>query len=168
MRYFKYNTQIAFPIMRYKVPQDVQREDKILFFITLKQLVMLLVGGGISYGLYVKFSEIYILGPVELFLIWSPFILSVIIGFVKIKGIPIIKFILLLIEQFIFRSTKRFWMARGGDPFISMTLPFSYTQKGAIANVAPEAVSQDRIKALAKTLDEQTSKIDTIKHRLEE
>ena len=43
--------------MQYKVPQDVQREDTIIGPLTLKQLGILGVGGGIAYGIYISLGK---------------------------------------------------------------------------------------------------------------
>lgn len=46
--------------MQFKVPQNVQREDRIVGPLTLKQLIICGIGGSIAYGLYVGLAEIYI------------------------------------------------------------------------------------------------------------
>ena len=40
--------------MRFKVPQDVQREDTIIGPITFKQLIIMIIGGGIGYYFLTK------------------------------------------------------------------------------------------------------------------
>ena len=141
-------------IMRYKVPQDVQREDHILWILTLKQLVIILIGGGLSYLIFVNLKKEYDLNEVENILIWLPLLISVAFAFLKIKGISLTKFILLLIEQNVFRLPKRHWCQGGGEPFVSMTTTFSMSDKKKEATVGEaKEVSQEKIKNLAKLLD---------------
>ena len=138
--------------MRYKVPQDVQREDTILFFITMRQLVLLMIGGGISYFLWVNLSKRFELSTLETILIWMPAIICAAFAFVKIKHIPLFQFILLLVEQLFFRAPRRFWQNNTGV-FVSMTTGFHTTVKKKIETVNNKQVSRDKIKNLAKFMD---------------
>ena len=45
--------------MQYKIPQNVRIEDKIVGPLTLKQLIILGVGGGITYAIYVALARVY-------------------------------------------------------------------------------------------------------------
>ncbi len=90
--------------MQFKVPQNVQMEDKIVGPLTLKQLMICAVGGGISYFIYVSTSKMYVLS------VWLPAtsipaLLTLAIAFLKIKDIPFIKFSMLQLER-ILRPTK--------------------------------------------------------------
>ena len=111
--------------MRFKVPQNVQREDQILWFLTLRQVIILILGFGISYTLFNSLSKQYDLNQIEVILCWLPAAISVTISFLKIHGISLFKFVLLQIEQFIFRQPRRRWVKHAGEPFVSMTTQFS-------------------------------------------
>ena len=89
--------------MQFKVPQDVQREDIILWLITFKQFVILLLGGGISYVMFVNMNKHYRLNTFEDILVWIPAMVAIAFSFIKIKGIPLFQFILLMIENIFFR-----------------------------------------------------------------
>ena len=139
--------------MRYKVPQDVQREDQILWVLTLRQVIILIIGFGFSYMLFSSLNKQYELNQIEQILIWIPGAMAAALAFVKIKGIPLIKFILLLLEK-LFRPAHRKWVKHGGDPFVSMTTPFSMTkEKKEKEEIIKKDVSLDRIKNLADILD---------------
>ncbi|MDZ4216954.1 MAG: PrgI family protein, partial [Candidatus Gracilibacteria bacterium] len=43
--------------MQFKVPQDVQQADRIVWFLTLPQLIICVVGGAISYAIYAALSN---------------------------------------------------------------------------------------------------------------
>ncbi len=142
--------------MRYKVPQNVQREDQILWFLTIRQLVMIIVGGGFSYALFTNLNKQYELNELEQILIWIPAAITVALAFVKIKGIELTKFILLLLER-LFRPARRRWINHGGDPFVSMTTPFSMKkEKKKPETKVKEDVSDEKIHKLANILDGKT------------
>ena len=139
--------------MRYKVPQDVQRADQILWFLTLRQLIMLILGGGISYALFTNLNKQYDLSQIEQILIWIPAAIAVALAFVKIKGIELTKFILLLLER-LFRPAHRRWVNHGGDPFVSMTTAFTMKKEKKKAEIRQkEDISDEKIRNLANILD---------------
>lgn len=145
--------------MRYKVPQNVQRADQILWFLTLPQLILLIVGFGISYWLFTTLNKIFILDQISQILVWIPGGIAAAFAFVKIKRIPLFKFILLLFEQNMFRPPRRRWSQHGGTPFVSMTLPFSFeAKKKEKKDEKGKAVSQEKIKNLAAVLDSSPQK----------
>jgi hypothetical protein len=146
--------------MQYKVPQDVQREDQILWFITLRQLIILMVGFGMSYMLFVNFKQNYDLNELENILVWIPAVITLAFAFLKIHGITLFKFILLLLEQVFFRAPRRHWMAQSGEPFVSITTPFSSDKAKKKIAVNGKEFSTEKVKNLAALLDgEKTKKI---------
>ena len=139
--------------MRYKVPQDVQRADQILWFLTLRHLIILIVGGGFSYVLFTSLNKQYNLNELEQILIWIPALLAVAFAFVKIKGIELTKFILLLLER-LFRPAHRRWVNHGGDPFVSMTTTFTMKKEKKKKEIKiKKDVSAEKIRNLANILD---------------
>ena len=73
--------------MQYKIPQNVQIEDKIVGPLTLKQLIILGVGGGFTYAIYTILASKYYW---EVWLIPTavPGLLTLAFTFIKINGIP--------------------------------------------------------------------------------
>jgi len=138
--------------MRFKVPQNVQREDQILGPITLKQLIVLMITGGFSYLMYTQLNKLFYMNQLQQMLIWLPLALGAAFAFVKIRGIPLFKFCLLTLEQTIFLPSKRFWQ-NSGDGFVSMTQ--NETKKEKEKEKAPEtkAFSEQKVKNLAALLD---------------
>lgn len=137
--------------LRYKVPQDVQREDKILFFITLKQLIVLMVTGAISYMLFLYFSERYYLSQIAMGFIMLPFILGCLFCFVKIKGLNLMKFFLLNIEHLLL-PRRRYWQ-EGSQPLVSSTTDFTSKDKEEKPEMVAKNVSSEKIKNLAELID---------------
>lgn len=140
--------------LRYKVPQNVQRADTIIAFITMKQLIIILITGGISYLLFMQLSKLYVLSKVELFLICIPLFIGIAFAFLKIKGIPLFKFCLLMIEQSLFLPPRRFWQPNS-HTFVSMTQSFTYKDKKEEVVEEKAVVSREKIKNLAELLDGQ-------------
>lgn len=138
--------------MQYKVPQDVQREDQILWFITLRQLILIIVGCGFSYALYTGLSKQYVLGTFETILICIPAAISLIFAFVKIKGLSLFKIGLLLLETSLFRAPRRYWQTNG-DVFVSMTTGFSEKTDTKKEVKLKKEVSSEKIKNLAHLID---------------
>ena len=137
--------------LRYKVPQDVQREDKILFFITMKQLVILMVTGGISYMLFVSLSETYILSQVAIAFIMLPFVLGCAFCFVRIKGLGLSQFFLLNIEHLLLPA-RRYWQP-GSQSVVSSTVDFSMNDNVTVKIVENKNISAEKIKNLADLID---------------
>jgi len=145
--------------MRYKVPQNVQRADQILWFLTLRQLITIIIGGGISYVLFTSLNKQYELNQLEQIVLWIPAAIAVAFAFVKIKGIELTKFILLLVER-LFRPAHRRWVNHGGDPFVSMTRAFTMKKAKKEKEIrVKEDVSSEKIKNLAKILDGRTAPV---------
>ncbi len=101
--------------MQYKIPQNVQVEDKIVGPLTLKQLITLGIGGGITYVIYVSLAKTYYM---EVWLIPTaiPGILTLLITFVKINGIPFLKWCFLMVEYFK-NPRKRYFIMGSGDMY---------------------------------------------------
>lgn len=137
--------------LRYKVPQDVQREDKILFFITMKQLVILMITGGISYLLFVQLSKEYILSQVAIGFIMLPFIAGCAFCFVRIKGLSLTQFFLLNLEHLLL-PPRRYWQA-GSQEMVSSTIEFSSSDKNNEVAAPLKNISTEKIKNLAELID---------------
>jgi len=99
--------------MQYKIPQNIGMADKIVGPLTLKQLIVLAIGGGFTYAIYTALAKVY------LFEIWIlPVVLSslitVAVAFLKIRDIPFLKFLFLVLELFI-KPRKRFYQKGMGE-----------------------------------------------------
>lgn len=107
--------------MQFKIPQNVQREDTIIGPVTMRQLIICGIGGGIAYSIYVSLAKFYF---------WEVWIIPVGIvvaitaatAFLKIHDIPFYKFLLLFLEYMLLPK-KRMWCKGEGDIFVSMLTP---------------------------------------------
>lgn len=102
------------PIEAVKIPQNVYVEDRIVGPVTLRQLIILIVTGGLSYAIMTaarnQMGETSI--PVTI-LCWTPFMIGLVFSFVKIQGIGITRFILLMVEK-MQKPSVRTWTPRRG------------------------------------------------------
>ena len=105
--------------MQFKIPQNVEVEDKILPFMTLKQLFILFGGGGVAYIIYIvsvgRYEPQIFMIPVSLVLI-----ITVLIAYFRMENITFLKLVVLVLEQLI-NSQKRIWY-HYADPLSPLTM----------------------------------------------
>lgn len=141
--------------LQYKIPQNVQIEDKIVGPLTLKQLVILGIGGGITYAIYTGLASKYY---IETWLIPTaiPGLLTLAFTFLKIGGIPFGKWILLMVEYFI-KPKKRVFVMGGADLYM-YTLFADKTKKAQTKDTGASKAERDherlaKIGEISKALD---------------
>jgi len=122
--------------LQYKIPQNVGIEDKIVGPFTLRQLIMLSVGGGTSYVLFSILSKIYDLNALEYIVIALPGLIAVAAALIKINDLSLTKFALLLIE-FNIKPRKRVWDHRATPSFLY--IPDSTDEKAEANKVVGQA-----------------------------
>lgn len=107
--------------MQYKIPQNVGIEDKIVGPLTLRQLIILAVGFGISYVLFAIISKLYELNILEYVVIVLPGLFSAAFALVRINDIPLTKYLFLFLE-FAIKPKRRVWDHRGIVSIVSPDL----------------------------------------------
>lgn len=111
-------------MQRYKIPQNVQVEDKIFGnILTLRQLITIGLGGAISYVVYTALARTYQLNFLEMGIIGIPLYITVAFAFVRIGPISLLKFSLLFIE-YILKPEKRVW-TREGSYMLDLASPIT-------------------------------------------
>lgn len=143
--------------MQFKVPQDVLRPDKIVGFLTLRQLIIVALGGGMAYSLYIILSKQYFLE------IWLPPVLfislvTVAFAFFKFHDILFEKLILIFIE-YKFRPRARVWQKMQGDVVLSV-LSTPVQKETAEQKVEPlsERERRKKLEEIMKVVDTQPKK----------
>jgi len=98
-----------------KIPQDVHIEDKIIGPITLRQLTITLIGGGISYAIWGAMKNEYGGGvPLDrTIMAWTPCVIAAAFAFIRINNVSLARFCLLLIEK-TDKPAIRSWHPREG------------------------------------------------------
>jgi len=132
--------------MQFKVPQNIDMEDKIVGPLTLIQFLYLLGGGLIVYILFQSLGS-----NIALFVILAlPIgIVSVGLAFIKIQDQPLSHFIKAGIYYFS-NPKVRFWKKEGFAPSILINPPKSVQKEGY---VAPKKVEKSDLEKLAHVLD---------------
>lgn len=139
--------------MQYKVPQNVQRADKIIGPLTLKHMIIVGAGGGLAYVVYTILSRSYFwevwLPPVAIILI-----LTAIIAFVRVFDVSFGKFVLLFIE-FNLLPRQRKWGKASGEVTITSTVASkpSEIQKKAVKKGESSAETINKLDDLSRMLD---------------
>jgi hypothetical protein len=136
--------------MQFKVPQNVQREDTIIGPLTLRQMIIVGIGGGIAYAIYVSLAKTYFME------IWLPPVaivsaLTAAFAFLKIHNLPFHFFLMYLLEYHLLPK-KRIWIQGTGTPFIS---PFETIQVKQ-SDDAPKTA-----KKTTKSINELASVVDS-------
>jgi len=95
--------------VNFKIPQDVEIEDKIFSFLTMRQLIILVIWGGIAYLNFITMAKYWFLAPA-----WWPasFFISVItllIAFLKLNHLEFHRWVVLFIARFLVPQ-KRYWI----------------------------------------------------------
>ena len=140
-----------------KIPQNVYVEDRIIGPVSLRQIIICLLTGGLTYMLFASFRAVGALTIFTRVLASLPFILGVSFSFVKINGITLTRFCLLLIER-ADKPTVRIWSARRG---ISINI-------GAASTKSDDEVEKEtRLEASKRRDDEKRKRIEELSNLLD-
>ena len=141
-------------MLQYKIPQNVGIEDKIVGPFSLRQLIILGVGLGVSYTLFALSNKFYQLNVLEYIVICLPALIALAAALLKIRNVTFTKFILLSLE-FAIRPKRRFWDHHG----IAYVSDPDLTDKTSLRVVKNEADLADakrknvNLEELSATLD---------------
>lgn len=140
--------------MQYKIPQNVQIEDKIVGPLTLKQLGIMGIGGGISYAIYVTLGKDYQFW-FAISMAAIPALITLAFTFLKINGIPFHRWIFLIFE-YMFIPRKRIYRMGAADIY-SATI-FSHDEKKKLEEHQETKAETDsekikKISEISKVLD---------------
>ena len=137
------------PVDPVKIPQNVYREDQILGPVSLRQIIISMVSGGISYVLWTAMKKAGNTSLLGLLIAWSPFVLGIAFAFVKIHGISLTRFVLLFVEKFE-KPPVRLWGPRKGVRINLTSVPKTTKKQN---DQKTEASPTPDIQELSKTLD---------------
>lgn len=137
--------------MQFKVPQDVLRADKIVAFLTLRQLLICTLGGTLTYVLYTILARHYFI-QVWLIPVLLTALITMAFAFVRPYDIPFEKVILLFIE-YNFRPRKRFWQKMEGDVNFSVFLSLPKEQAKAPKSTETQASRRKKLQEVSLIVD---------------
>ena len=102
------------PIEPVKIPQNVYIEDRIVGPLTLKQIIISMLGIGFSYAIWASIAKVqgYVPLPITI-IVWIPGALAVIFSFVKINDLSLAHLLLLMVERMNKPQTRIYGPRRG-------------------------------------------------------
>lgn len=102
------------PIEPVKIPQNVYIEDRIVGPLTLKQIIISMLGIGFSYAIWASISKVqgYVPLPITI-IVWIPGMLAVIFSFVKINDLSLTHLFFLMVERVQKPQTRIYGPRRG-------------------------------------------------------
>lgn len=131
--------------MRYKVPQNIDMQDRILGPLTMIQFIYAVIGGGICYAIYMS----SIPKPFSYFLIVPVAMFVAAMDFLKINERPFLDFLISVLE-FSSVPKQRIWHHEQ-MPDLRVEIYKANKQTGPI--IQSKNVSREEITALAEKLD---------------
>ena len=127
---------------QYKVPQNIDMQDRIVGPLTIRQFLYLLIGGMISYG------TLKTPGSIDFILIGLPVgITALAFAFLKINDQPFSRFVWSLVA-FSVNPKKRVWHHGSGSPQINLTQAINVNKK-----IEVKKISRDTIAQIANQID---------------
>lgn len=97
-----------------KIPQNVYIADRIVGPLTLKQIIVMAVGGGFSYAVYASMVKTF--GALSIFttiIIWIPAVIAAAFALVKINDLSLMRIVFLTMER-MGKAPVRTWTPREG------------------------------------------------------
>ncbi len=152
--------------MQYKIPQNVGIEDKIVGPLTLRQLIILVVGFGISYVFFATLNKLYELNILEYIIIAIPAVVAAAVSLIKINDIRLTKFILMFLE-FSIKPKKRLWDHRGIASLVAPDLTeIKKEEKAPKDTLGQKAKKAANLSDLTQVLDSSGFEhLETIDHK---
>ncbi|MBP8017123.1 PrgI family protein, partial [Candidatus Gracilibacteria bacterium] len=107
--------------MQYKIPVQIENEDPIILGLSLRQLTIIMIGGGIAYSVF-KSMEQNFGGETAAFPAGFILLVAVVVAIFKNSEMTFLPFVLNLIRLSI-NSKQRIW-AKGVDSFSKIEIGF--------------------------------------------
>lgn len=137
-----------------KIPQNVYVEDRIVGPLTLRQLMIVAIGGGGSYAIWSSLTKAYgSLDVVTTAVAWIPAVISCAFAFIRINDLSLTRLLLLTVER-MQKPTTRMWGPRAG---ISITIrtfaPADQKKRADPVTSAMALAKQSKLNELSGVLD---------------
>jgi hypothetical protein len=151
------------PIEAVKIPQNVYIEDRIIGPLTLRQIILMAVGGGISYVIYASLVKLY--GTVDIVttvIVWLPAVIFAAFALIKINDLSLARIVLLTVER-MSKAPVRTWTPRQGISInIRLQAKLNEEENAKKHKVLQkeEPQAKQKIEALSQMLDSSFTKRD--------
>lgn len=131
----------------YKVPQDVEADDKLIGFLSLKQFIFVLLGFGFGYLTFIFFTKVHPVASV----VWIlPMTICFVLGLYQRKDQPVEVFLASAI-RFKLKPHKRKWDQEGYEERVIITAP-PKIERNYTKNLTNEQVTS-HLGALSSLMD---------------
>lgn len=134
--------------MQFKVPQNIDMQDRILGPLTMLQFVYAVVGFGTCYAIYMSIPR-----PISYFLIFPIALFVIFLDFVKINERPFLDFFISAIE-YAATPKKRFWHQSLGS---NLSIEIYHVEKNNEQKIQHKNISQSQIKSFAGKADSENN-----------
>ena len=135
------------PIEAVKIPQNVQIEDRVIGPISLRQIILMLIGGGASYMIFSMVRAAGITSLPIMIACWIPLVVMALFSFIKIHDVSLFRMCLLMIER-TQKSPKRTYGPRSGLNIVNIKVLGGEKQKDKL-----EIKPIDKLEELRQALD---------------
>lgn len=107
------------PIEPVKIPQNVQIEDRIIGPVTLRQLIITIIGCGISYAIWSSLQKAFgAVGITVTVVAWIPAVIFIAFAFIKVYDLSLFRIVFLMLERSV-KPQIRIWAPRPGISIIN-------------------------------------------------
>lgn len=137
------------PIDPVKIPQNIYVEDRIIGPITLRQIIIVLLGSGFSYAIWSSMQAAGLTTPIHTGIAWTPAVIATAFAFMKINDISLFRMCLLLAER-MEKPRIRQWSPRQG---ISINIVTSKLVTEEPTPMPHKQFEESKIQTLSKMLD---------------
>jgi len=144
------------PIEPVKIPQNVYVEERIIGPVTLRQIIITMIGGGFSYALWSSIKAAGAISLLSTILAWIPAVIAAAFAFVRINDISLFRLCILLMERFEKPSIRTWSPRRGITINISVSAPRRKKKKKEEPKAEEEA---------APGIEELTTILDTVERK---
>ncbi len=142
------------PIEAVKIPQNVYIEDRIVGPLTLRQIIIIALGGGFSYIIFTSLQKTLGSMPLPIAIMaWIPAGIAAIFAMVKVNDLSVTRILLLLLEG-TQKPSQRVWANRTGISINIRTSPKPQDQKPVVkAKALAVQSSEQQIEELSAVID---------------
>lgn len=146
------------PIEAVKIPQNVYVEDRIIGPITLKHLLIVGIGAGISYAIFASAQKAGVTNIVVLGACWTPAAIAAAFAFFKVNDLSLFNIILLSIEGFN-KPSQRYWSPYPG---ISINLITSQHAKEIVEASAKAESNANKLADITRQLEKRQEELNKL------
>lgn len=131
------------PIEPVKIPQNVQIEDRIIGPVTLRQLIITIIGCGISYAIWSSLQKMFgAVGITVTVVAWIPAVIFIAFAFIKVYNLSLLRIVFLMLERSI-KPQIRTWAPRPGIGIINPhALAKPEKKKPAAVQEQPQSIEE--------------------------